>query len=160
LVANACSLQADAIATGEHLPCVAACGLPFLFAQLKSRSALAAARPRPELFSEHIKPDLAAGMLLYVCDKHDNVDVHVRMFAPLLGISEDPATGSGNAALAGLLASLRPERDLKLQLGIAQGIEMGRPSLLEAVADKRDGEVTAMWIGGKCVSVMRGTLEV
>ena len=36
---------------------------------------------------------------------------------------------------------------------------MGRPSLLEATAEKRDGEVTAMWIGGKCVPVMRGTVE-
>jgi trans-2,3-dihydro-3-hydroxyanthranilate isomerase len=160
LVASACSLDADAIVSDQHRPCVVSCGLPFAFAQLTSRSALAGAQPRAEVFSEHIRRDLAAGIMLYVGDKHDNVDLHVRMFAPLLGIPEDPATGSGNAALAGLLASLRPERDLKLQLGIAQGIEMGRPSLLEALAEKRDGEVTAMWIGGKCVPVMRGTLEV
>ena len=48
----------------------------------------------------------------------------------LYGVPEDPATGSANCALAGLLASLRSERDLMLQLRIAQGIEMGRPSLL------------------------------
>ena len=52
-------------------------------------------------------------MLLYVTDKEDNVDLHVRMFAPLLGVPEDPATGAANAALAGLLTSLRAERDLK-----------------------------------------------
>ena len=159
LVARACSINTDQIASEQHPPCVASCGLPFLFAELSTRSALAAARPRADVFSEHLKPDLAAGMLLYVRDKRDNVDVHVRMFAPLLGIPEDPATGSGNAALAGLLASLRAERDLKLHLAIAQGVEMGRPSLLEATAEKRDGEVTAMWIGGKCVPVMRGTVE-
>jgi trans-2,3-dihydro-3-hydroxyanthranilate isomerase len=159
IVANACSLAVGDVATDQHPPCVASCGLPFLFARLETRAALAAARPRAEIFSKEIKPDLASGVLLYVPDKHDDVDVHVRMFAPLLGIVEDPATGSGNAALAGLIASLRPERDLKLQLMIAQGTEMGRPSRLEATAEKRDGEVTAMWIGGKCVPVMRGTLE-
>jgi predicted PhzF superfamily epimerase YddE/YHI9 len=53
-----------------------------------------------------------------------------------------------------------PEHDLTLQLGIAQGIEMGRPSLLEAAAEKRAGEVTTMWVGGKCLPVMRATLEV
>ena len=54
------------------------------------------------------------------------------MFAPLKGIPEDPATGSANVALIGLLAKLRPEPDLQLSKTIAQGVEMGRPSLLEA----------------------------
>jgi trans-2,3-dihydro-3-hydroxyanthranilate isomerase len=82
------------------------------------------------------------------------------MFAPLLGVPEDPATGSANVALAGLLASVRPAADLTLQLRIAQGVDMGRPSLLEATAEKRDGRITGMWIGGKCVSMMRGSLEL
>ena len=72
--------------------------------------------------------------------------------------SPEQATGSANAALAGLLAGLRPERDLTLRLMIAQGADMGRPSLLEATAEKREGEVVAT-IGGKCVPVMRGTLD-
>jgi trans-2,3-dihydro-3-hydroxyanthranilate isomerase len=160
LVASACSLGADDIETHYHVPCIASCGLPFLFAQLKTRSALHAARPRAEIFSEHIKADLAGGLLLYVTDKEDDVDVHVRMFAPLLGVPEDPATGAANAALAGLLASLRAEGDLKLRLTIAQGVQMGRPSRLEASAEKRDGKVTGMWIGGRCVPVMRGSLQV
>ncbi len=82
------------------------------------------------------------------------------MFAPLYGVPEDPATGSANVALVGLLASLRPERDLTLKLRIAQGVDMGRPSLLEAAAEKRNGEVTALSIGGRCVPMMRGMLEL
>jgi trans-2,3-dihydro-3-hydroxyanthranilate isomerase len=82
------------------------------------------------------------------------------MFAPLDGVPEDPATGSANVALAGLLASLRPEPDLSLRLRIAQGVEMGRPSLLDASAEKRGGRVTEMRIGGRCVAVMSGTIEV
>jgi trans-2,3-dihydro-3-hydroxyanthranilate isomerase len=58
------------------------------------------------------------------------------------------------------LASLRPERDLMLTLRIAQGVDMGRPSLLEATAEKRNGEITAPSIGGRCVPMMRGTLEL
>jgi trans-2,3-dihydro-3-hydroxyanthranilate isomerase len=46
---------------------------------------------------------------------------------------------------------LRGERDLTLQLRIAQGADMGRSSLLEATAEKRNGQITRMWIGGKCV---------
>ena len=82
------------------------------------------------------------------------------MFAPLYGVPEDPATGSGNVALAGLLASLRPEADVALNLRIAQGVDMGRPSLLEASAEKRGGTIVGMAIGGRCVPMMRGTLEV
>ena len=97
---------------------------------------------------------------MYVHDQSDGFDLQVRMFAPLYGVPEDPATGSGNVALAGLLASLRPEADVTLNLRIAQGVEMGRPSLLEASAEKRAGKVVGMAIGGRCIPMMRGVLEV
>ena len=82
------------------------------------------------------------------------------MFAPHHGIPEDPATGSANVALIGLLAHLRPETDLKLSKTSAQGVEMGRPSLLQAEAEKHNGTVTATYIAGRCVPVMSGTLEL
>ncbi len=82
------------------------------------------------------------------------------MFAPLHGVPEDPATGSANVALVGLLASLHPEPELSLELRIIQGVEMGRPSLLEASAEKRDGKVVETRIGGRCVAVMAGTIEI
>ena len=100
------------------------------------------------------------GVLLYTFEKERGVDIQARMFAPLYGIPEDPATGSANAALAGLLASLRSETDLTLQLRIAQGVDMGRPSVLEAAAEKRNGRITEMRIGGRCVAMMRGSLEL
>jgi trans-2,3-dihydro-3-hydroxyanthranilate isomerase len=49
---------------------------------------------------------------------------------------------------------------LSLKFRIGQGIDMGRPSLLEAGAEKRGGKVIGMWIGGRCMPMMRGTLEV
>jgi trans-2,3-dihydro-3-hydroxyanthranilate isomerase len=82
------------------------------------------------------------------------------MFAPLHGVPEDPATGSANVALAALLASLRPEPDLDLRLRIVQGVEMGRPSRMEAEAEKRGDHVVAARIGGRCVAVMHGEIEL
>jgi len=84
----------------------------------------------------------------------------VRFFAPDLGVPEDPATGSANCALAGLLAHQDPARDGTFHWRIAQGVEMGRPSLLEASADKRDAEVVTTRIGGTCVLVGEGRIEV
>ena len=82
------------------------------------------------------------------------------MFAPFQGVVEDPATGSANVALAALLAALDPEPNGQFAWRIAQGVEMGRPSRLAANATKQDGEVTAARIGGGCVIVADGWIEV
>jgi trans-2,3-dihydro-3-hydroxyanthranilate isomerase len=160
VVAMACSLAVDDIETRHHAPCVASCGTAFIFAELKTQQALAVAQPRPEIFAQHFPVDGATGIHLYVFDGVAGVDIRARMFAPLHGVPEDPATGSANVALAGLLASLRPGPDLSLHLRIAQGFEMGRPSLLDASAEKRAGSVVETRIGGRCVPVMAGTIEI
>jgi trans-2,3-dihydro-3-hydroxyanthranilate isomerase len=160
IVAAAASLTSGDIETANHRPCFAFCGVPMAFAELKTRAALARARPRADVFSEHLAADRATGLLLYVKDQSGGFDLQVRVFAPLYGVPEDPATGSANVMLAGLLASLRPETDLKLELRIGQGFDMGRPSLMEAVAEKQNGKVTGLSIGGRCVPMMRGVLTL
>jgi trans-2,3-dihydro-3-hydroxyanthranilate isomerase len=160
VVAAACGIAVDDIEMRHHVPCVASCGTAFIFAELKTRRALAAAQPRPEIFAQHFPVDGATGIHLYVFDGDAGVDIRARMFAPLHGVPEDPATGSANVALAGLLASLRPGPDLSLHLRIAQGFEMGRPSLLDASAEKRAGSVVETRIGGRCVPVMAGTIGI
>lgn len=157
VVAAACGLDASDIDTRRHPPCVGSCGTRFIFAELNSREALARARPQSDVFARHLPIDGATGIHLYVrVDK--GIDICARMFAPLHGVAEDPATGSANVALVGLLASLRDEPDLTLDVRIAQGIDMGRPSLLEASAEKQEGRVTTTRIGGRCVPVMEGVL--
>jgi trans-2,3-dihydro-3-hydroxyanthranilate isomerase len=82
------------------------------------------------------------------------------MFAPLYGVPEDPATGSANVALVGLLAHLHPQSDIHLKKTIRQGVEMGPPSWLTASAYKIAGTVTKTEIGGRCAAMMRGLLEL
>jgi len=163
IVAAACAIAGDDIDTRAHRPCIASCGTPFVFAALKSRAALAAARPRAEMFAEHLPMTKAGGIHLYVpagTAGSAGADIETRMFAPLHGITEDPATGSANVALIGLLAKLRPEPDLTLTRTISQGVDMGRPSLMQASAEKRDGTVVATHIGGACVPVMSGVVTL
>jgi trans-2,3-dihydro-3-hydroxyanthranilate isomerase len=99
-------------------------------------------------------------LFIYTQVEESGLDIRARMFAPHHGIPEDPATGSANVALIGLLAKLRAEPELRLSKTIAQGVEMGRPSLLQAEAVKQDGVVTATYIGGACVPVMSGTIDL
>jgi len=160
IVAAACGLEPRDIETRHHVPCVAGCGTVFIFAEVNSRQALERAQPRGDIFARHFPVDGATGIHLYLCDGTDGIDIRSRMFSPLHGVNEDPATGSANVALAGLLASLEPAADLSLRLRIAQGVEMGRPSLLDASAEKRGGEVIETRIGGSCVAVMAGTITI
>jgi trans-2,3-dihydro-3-hydroxyanthranilate isomerase len=90
----------------------------------------------------------------------DEFDLRTRMFAPYDGVPEDPATGSANCALAALLTQERKESAGAFKYRIAQGVEMGRPSVLEARSEKRDGAVSGTWIGGASVLVSEGTIEV
>lgn len=160
LVADVCSLSPDDIAIDDHQPCIASCGAPFVLAQVRSRDALAKARPKASAFVAHFPIDRVTGIHLYVHERDGDVDIQARMFAPLHGVPEDPATGSANVALIGLLAKLSPELDARLQKRIGQGFDMGRPSVLDALAIKAAGEVTETLIGGSCTPVMRGTLTL
>lgn len=160
VVVKACSLGTDDLKLDVHGPRVASCGAPLLFVELKSREALRSAAPRPEVFARELPRERIVGIHLYVQAREDNIDVQTRMFAPEHGIPEDPATGAANVALIGLLAHYRRETDLMLTKTIGQGFDMGRPSILEAAADKRAGKVTATYIGGRCVPMMSGTIEL
>jgi trans-2,3-dihydro-3-hydroxyanthranilate isomerase len=157
-IATACSLAPDDIDTRVHEPCIASCGAPLIFAAVTSRSALAAARPRMEVFARDATVSRAVGIHLYVKAASVSADIEARMFAPLQGIVEDPATGAANVTLAALLASMAAEPDGRLEWRISQGVDMGRPSLLMASAEKKAGKVVAAYVGGSCVPVMSGVI--
>lgn len=163
LIAAAASLSVDDIASERHPPRVASVGLPFIMTELKSRAALERARvnaaafdpiaalgPRPSLYFYTRVTD--AGV--------ENVDVRARMFAPLSGVQEDPATGSATCAAAGLLAHLDPKPTGSFATRFSQGVEMGRPSTLLGRAEKSEGAVRSTHVGGPCVFITEGTIEV
>lgn len=160
IVLKACSLKADDLKLDIHPPRVASCGVPLLFVELKSRAALRSATPRPEVFARDLPRERIVGIHLYVQAPEDGIDVQSRMFAPEHGIPEDPATGGANVALIGLLAHHRPEADLVLAKTIGQGFDMGRPSILRASAEKKAGKVVATYIGGRCMPMMSGVIDL
>jgi len=159
LVAAATSLDEGDVVAQTHVPCVASVGLPFVMAELANRSALERARIRIEGFDAIAALGLMPDLHLYV-QSGDDFDLRTRMFAPRDGVPEDPATGSANCALAGLLHRLDRSGDGIRRLRIAQGVEMGRPSVLETTSEKRGGTVVATRIGGCSVMVAQGQLDL
>jgi len=104
------------------------------------------------------RPDLAQIFLLSLyCWREREREIDVRVFAPLSGTIEDPATGSANVTLAALLLSLGDAQDAWQD--ITQGVEMGRPSLLHTRAWRTADGIRAS-VGGRCVPVMQGELTI
>ena len=159
VIADCMGLSPDDIVTERHEPTWSSVGLPFFIAEVRDREALAKAAPKVDVFAKHLPIAGSDDIFLYCrCPSDDAFDVRTRMFAPLQGVTEDPATGSANAALTGLLASL--DADGTHRFVIAQGVEMGRPSRLDTTAVKSGGQVTEIRVGGNCVTMMRGTLHI
>ena len=158
-LADAVSLAPEDIVTITHPPQTASVGLRFLMAELRDRAALERARGNTERLEALAAEGLTPDVHLYVRSE-DDFDLRARMFAPLDGVPEDPATGSANAALGALLAAYDPAPEKSFHWRVAQGVEMGRPSVLEVRTEKRDGQVTESRVGGASVLVGDGTIEV
>jgi trans-2,3-dihydro-3-hydroxyanthranilate isomerase len=133
-------------------------GLPYLCVPLKSRDALERIRVKPDLIQEHLGTSrwTTEPFVFY----KDGDDYRGRMFAPLLGLLEDPATGSAAAAFAGYVGSRSKKQDGTVSFTIHQGVEMGRPSRLEVEVDLSGGAITSVRVGGASVLITSGILRV
>jgi trans-2,3-dihydro-3-hydroxyanthranilate isomerase len=160
-LAEILALETGDVLTGEDSPQGVSCGVPFLFIPLQNRDALRRARLRPDRWEALLAGTWAPHVFIFARGPElPGSDVRVRMFAPAMGISEDPATGAAAAAFGGYLAIRAPERDGTLRWRIEQGFEMGRPSLLDLEVDKKDGAITAVRVGGGAVLMSEGWMEV
>lgn len=154
---QALGLEAGAILETHHPPRIASSGLGFLCVEIADLESLERARLRSDLSSG--VAEQTPGILIYTRDSEDpEVDLRVRMFAPLMGVPEDPATGSAACALAGLMAELDGRVEVEHSFVLSQGSEIGRPSRLYASATKNEsGEVTSR-VAGRSVLVASGEL--
>ena len=157
-IAEILSLEPNDIATGSLAIEAWSAGVPFLFVPVRSREVLARSRVRTDSWERTLRSSVAPEIFVFT-DEGQNV-IRARMFAPTLGISEDPATGAAVAAFGGYLAKRSSERDGTLRYSVQQGVEMGRPSLLELEIDVAAGDVKAVRVGGASVLVSSGTLHV
>ncbi|MDP7626681.1 MAG: PhzF family phenazine biosynthesis protein [SAR202 cluster bacterium] len=157
--ASLLSLDTGDIVTTTHPPQVASVGLPFLFIELSSLDVLQRAKVNMPQFNRLIDRGIVTYIHMYV-KRTDDFDIRARMFAPIDGVPEDPATGSANCALIALLTYYDSETDTDNNWRISQGIEVGRPSVLNGRTEKRNGKITGVWIGGNSVLISEGIIEM
>ena len=160
-LAELLSIQPEDVLQGEEAPENVSAGVPFLFIPVRDRSVLARCRVRLDRWDALLAGPESPELYVFARDPElPGSDFRARMFAPGLGIPEDPATGGAVAAFGGYVGVRSPERDGTLRFTIEQGFEMGRPSLLHLEVDKRDGKVTAVRVGGGAVLVSEGAMEI
>ena len=160
-LAEMLSLSPNDLTGGSMAPEVVSCGTPYLFVPLRDRNAVARARIKTDLYESMLDGGRCEKVFVFAMDaEHPGHDVRARMYAPSIGVPEDPATGSACVALAGYLAARDSRRDGTLRWIVEQGFEMGRPSILEIEADKANGATTALRVGGRAVLVCEGTMTL
>ncbi|MBN8940859.1 MAG: PhzF family phenazine biosynthesis protein [Rhizobiales bacterium] len=152
-IAACAGLSAKDIVTAAHRPVQASVGVTFVLTEIAA-GALAAATPDLTAFRKLAGQHAAlAGRLSLFLYARDGDAIRARMFAPLAGTWEDPATGSASATLGALLVSL--DGGEAASYTITQGVEMGRPSLLKVTA-RRAADGFRSRVGGSCAPMFRG----
>lgn len=137
------------------------CGVPFIVIPLTTTDAVSRAELDPTIFKSLLKDYWARDVYPFgPAAPESGANWRVRLFAPLLGVPEDPATGSAAAVLGGYLATRDMKPNGNYRWILEQGIEMGRPSRLEVEAEKKDGKVIAIRVGGSAVLVSEGEIEI
>jgi trans-2,3-dihydro-3-hydroxyanthranilate isomerase len=134
-------------------------GNPFTIVPVPSLEVVAKSRPDMAHFEKAFGGGFAAPFVVCRQAAEAGHDFHARMFAPGVGVAEDPATGSAAAAFAGYLAAHAGYKDGEHTALIEQGYEMGRPSVMELTLNIGSGKLTGASIGGGAIVVSEGTIE-
>ncbi|MEM9320340.1 MAG: PhzF family phenazine biosynthesis protein [Pseudomonadota bacterium] len=143
---------------GEHRAHVTTGGHPFVHIALRDAGALSRAKPSEPAFSALADIAGTGSVYVYAPAVEPGLDYEARMFAPLAGISEDPATGSATTLLAGQLLANGALKDGKRELRICQGRDMGRKSDLTLRVGVSGGVIGEVHVGGSAVQVASGSI--
>ena len=162
--ARAAGLDAAAVRAAGLPVQEVSCGVPFVFIPLARRADVDAAAPNLDGFERLCEAAGVDNHAMFVFSREpgpDGATVYSRMFAPGLGVFEDPATGAASGPLGCYLVkhgAVPPERAGSI-LSL-QGVKMGRPSRVHIAIGVEGGEITRVQVGGEAVLVGEGYLEL
>lgn len=168
LLAEILSLDSGQIDPNYPLQVVSS-GVPFLYVPLINLKTVRQVKLRYDLWEQHLKDFASPHLFVFTIEtKLEKSAVHCRMFAPALGIAEDPATGIASGPLGGYLVKYglgSPQvkasgGKMWMSFISEQGFEMGRPSLIHIEIEQVGQEITSVTIGGQCVYMGEGYFEL
>ena len=156
-LASALGLSPDEIGCGPYQPAVYSAGVLFYLVPVRDAAALRKVKPERRGWGEVFPLGHSSVYVFTETPEEDGNQFAARMFAPGMGLGEDPATGAAAAALIGLLAE--HGKDGQTELTLRQGVEMGRPSRISVQYRKAEGKLTHGGIGGHAVIIGEGRLD-
>jgi trans-2,3-dihydro-3-hydroxyanthranilate isomerase len=143
---------------------VVSCGVPFLIVPMTTRRAVDGASLNAAAFDTLTAalPEAPNGVFLFSRERGpEKATVYSRMFAPEVGVVEDPATGVASGPLGCYLvrhhAVTAAEAGSILSL---QGVKMGRPSEVHVSIGVDAGGIRSVRVGGTSVFAGEGTLDI
>ena len=161
LVGGALGLPKHVIADMRWPLQVVSTGLPVLIVPVRTLTAVRSIQPDASAIIKICERFGANGILVFTTVTVESfASVHARMFAPKIGILEDPATGSAGGALGAYLVQhgvveVGPTTDILIE----QGYEIDRPSRILVQVGSDDDAIQEVKVGGHCVMVIEGTLR-
>ncbi|MFD1696539.1 PhzF family phenazine biosynthesis protein [Roseibium aestuarii] len=161
IIAAALNLEPSDIGFENHRPSCYEAGVPFVFVPVRDLDALSRARPNLSQWRKAFREATSVDAFVYCRETrvHDS-GFHARMFAPEMGIPEDPATGSAVAAFAGAIHYFDDLPNGTHFIRVEQGFMMGRPSLIDLEIDIEARKLHAVRIGGQATILARGELFI
>lgn len=160
-IARMLSLEPEAL--DDRYPVeVVSCGVPFLFVPLKDLAAVRRAQLKRDIWEEILSGFAAPHVFIFTTEVETrDSTVHSRMFAPAMGITEDPATGAASGPLGCYLVKYGlVEASDKTKIISEQGFELGRPSFLHIEIEMMDGVISGVYVGGQSHYMGEGYFEL
>lgn len=130
---------------------------------IKSRDTLNALQPDLMRLTSISKKIRCNGFFVFTFDSDDHdILTHGRMFAPAIGIPEDPVTGNANGPLGAYLVQ---HNILKAPGGTItfkgkQGEAIGRPGIVTVTVEVKDGKPSRVQVGGDATIAFRTEMEI
>jgi trans-2,3-dihydro-3-hydroxyanthranilate isomerase len=148
-------------ATDISQPVAFSCGLPFLFIPVLSLEKIKQANLNHDEWKKQISDSDVPQLFLFTREtENPDYDFHARMFAPALGISEDPATGSAVAALSGYISEFLEKDDGEFTYVVEQGFEINRPSIIEMSFSQKNQRIESVKIMGNAIIFSEGKMSL
>lgn len=161
MVAAALGIPKHTITNNKWSLEVVSTGLPVLIVPVRTLTAVRSINPDPSAIVDLCGRFGANGIMAFTTMTVEPFsNVHARMFAPAIGIPEDPATGSASGALGAYLVQHRiVEVGPMTEIVIEQGYEIDRPSRILVQVESNGEAIQTVKVGGQCVMVVEGSLS-
>ncbi len=156
-------LSIDVSAIDATLPIeVVSCGVPFLYVPITSLQAMRSIQFRRDIWEHTLKGTAAEHLFVFTQETElPGSTVHSRMFAPAMGIAEDPATGAASGPLGCYLVRHKHADHVgTVEIVSEQGIEIGRPSILHITIEHEEQDITGVYVTGQCYFMGEGFIEL